>query len=212
MNLLLGGFSCKVDVLKQVTEVQNDLKFVSTDIIFENISETSLKAAAQVFFYLDHLTDCPFNEFNKWFGIWSPFYNDLFHKQSPSTIILTLNRMMKTTSNLSKNAADEIFMKISKLLSLKYENIQSSLPQKLRNSSFTGVSSILESSEGTCCILHYHYIQLIFSIYTIYHNKSPSSYCNKWKWNISISLHTFLWLWRKQRNGSQDQPVWWTSV
>ena len=183
MNLLLGGFSCKVDVLKQVTEVQNDLKFVSTDIIFENISETSLKAAAQVFFYLDHLTECPFNEFNKWFGIW-----------------------------LLASAADEIFMRTSKLLSLKYKNIQSSLPQKLRNSSFTGVSSILESSEGTCCILHYHYIQLIFSIYTIYHNKSPSSYYNKWKWNISISLHTFLWLWRKQRNGSQNRSVWWSSV
>ena len=150
--MLLGGLSCEVNTLKQVTGIENDLRFVSTDITIADISETILESAAQIFFYIDHLNDCPFIEFNKWFGIWSPFYNDLFYKQSPSKIILTLNRMMKTTSNLSKNAADEIFMKTSKLLSLKYENIQNSLPHKLRNSSFKGVSSILESSEGTCCI------------------------------------------------------------
>ena len=155
MNLFLGGFNCEVDILKQVTGIENDIKIVSTDIIFANISETNLKAAAQLLFYLNHLSvilaNCPFIEFNKWFGIWSLFYNDLFKRQPPSKIILTLNRIMKTTSNLSKTAADEIFMRTSTMMSLKYENIQASLPQKLQNSSFTGVSSILQSSKGTCC-------------------------------------------------------------
>ena len=151
MNLLLGGFSCKVDVLKQVTEVQNELKFVSTDIIFENISETSLKAAAQLFIYLHpSFSNCPFIEFNKWFGIWSPFYIDLFKRQSPSKILLTLNRVIKTTSVSlqSKAAAKDYFTRTAASLSLKYEDIQRKLPKKSQKVIIKGESQILEKSEG----------------------------------------------------------------
>ena len=60
------------------------------------------------------------------------FYKNLFESQSPSKIILTLNRMMKSNKKkgllIGKSIDEKLFKKLSTLLSLKYEEIQGILP------------------------------------------------------------------------------------
>ena len=72
--------------------MENELKIESTDIIFANISEATLRAAGNIFIYIHPMTSyvCPFSAFNKWFSVWLPFYTDLFKTQSAEKIILTL--------------------------------------------------------------------------------------------------------------------------
>ena len=84
--------------------MENELKIESTDIIFANISKATLRAAANIFIYIYPITGylCPFYAFNDWFSVWSPFYTDLFKTQPADKIILTLNRIIKTTTELSK--------------------------------------------------------------------------------------------------------------
>ena len=147
--MYVGGFSCSVDALNQVNVVENDLKIKTTDIIFENISKASLKAAAELFIFLyPKAYKCPFEAFNTWFGVWLPFYNDLFKTQSADKIILTLNRIIKTTSHLSRNAAEDIMRRMATIFSLKYKYIQSRLPKHGLNSVPTEEVHILNSSEG----------------------------------------------------------------
>ena len=156
--MYLGRISCTVDAMKQVNVIENDLKIESTDVIFENISKASLKAAAELFIYLNPIYakayECSFNAFNTWFGIWLPFYNDLFKTQSADKIILALNRLTKTTTQPSKIAAEDIFMRTTTILSLKYKYIQSRLPQKIRNSEHLEDFQISDSSEGKSSILY----------------------------------------------------------
>ena len=71
-----------------------------------------------------------------WFNSWTSFYTDLFLTQSADQIILTLNRMMKTETSKDMDAKDtkaraEKLLKMStRLLSLKYEQIQSLQPKE----------------------------------------------------------------------------------
>ena len=132
-----------------MTSVENDLKIDSEDVIFANISERSLKTAAEIFIYLYPMTgNCPFNTFHSWFSIWSPFYTDLFSIQSADKIILNINRVIKTASQPSRDAAEDIFMRTATLLSLKYKYIQSMLPQKSRKLALKENFLILKNSKG----------------------------------------------------------------
>ena len=137
--------------MKQVSGLESDLNIVSTDDRFANISQGSLEASARIFIYLYPMAEkCPFEEFNSWFRNLSLFYNDLFKTQSGDKIILTLNRIIKTASeqNKEKDVAKDILTRTAALLSLKYEDIQSVLPQKSHNISHIRKSQILESSDG----------------------------------------------------------------
>ena len=135
--------------MKQVNVVENDLKIQSTDVIVENKSEASLKAAAELFIFLyPKAYKCPFEAFITWVGVWLPFYNDLFKTQSADKIILTLNRLIKTTFKLNQNAAEKIWMRTASILSLKYKYIQSRLPQIRQNSEHLEDFQISDRSEG----------------------------------------------------------------
>ena len=148
-----GGFSCSVDVVNQVTGVEKKLRFEATNKIIANISKASLKAAENTFIFINPNTypyNCPFLDFNKWYGLWSPFYDHLLKTQSADKIILTLNRIIKTTSDqLSINAAKGILTRAASFFSLNYEDIQSRLSKKSLNLTINGDSRILEKVEGT---------------------------------------------------------------
>ena len=144
-------YNCEVDALKQVNEVENSLKIEPTNDIFENISETSLNAAANIFLYIYPETKhyCLFSKFNSWFRVWSPFYHDLFKTQTSEKIILTLNRIIKTTSHqLSRNAAEDILTRAATILSLKYQFIQSRLPQNKSKSAYIEAFQFVGNSDG----------------------------------------------------------------
>ena len=88
-------------------------------------------------------------EDSNWLQVWSTFYNDLFKTETIDKIILTLNRLIKTTSQESKDAAANIFKRTSSVLSLKHTDIQSRLSQHAQNYHHkNGDPKILESSEG----------------------------------------------------------------
>ena len=88
-------------------------------------------------------------EDSNWLQVWSTFYNDLFKTETTDKIILTLNRIIKTTSQESKDAAANIFKRTSSVLSLKYTDIQSKLPHHAQNYHHNhGDPKILESLEG----------------------------------------------------------------
>ena len=150
--LYLGVISCEVDAIKQVNEVENNLKIEPTNDIFENITEASLNAAAKIFLYIYPEAKhgyCLFSIFNSWFRVWSTFYHDLFKTQSADKIILTLNRIIKTTSHqLSRNAAEDILTRAATILSLKYQFIQSRLPQNKSKSADLEDSQFVGNSDG----------------------------------------------------------------
>ena len=77
-------------ILPQVKAVEQILNMVSSELILENITSEDLKNGAEMFIYLNY---CPGN-----LKSWFVFYKDLFQNQSPSQIMLTLNRMMKVAT------------------------------------------------------------------------------------------------------------------
>ena len=99
--------------------MEQHLQIISSDIIFENMTEESLKKAAEMFI---HLTSCS-ETVRSWFF----FYKDLFTEQSPAQIILTLNRVLKgqtTPENVDmKTIARKLFLKLDKILSLRHNEI-----------------------------------------------------------------------------------------
>ena len=62
----------------------------------KNVSNEILSVAAKTFIYLNF---CPFpNDFDT-FREWIEFYHNLFQKNNPKIILITLNRLLKTTQN-----------------------------------------------------------------------------------------------------------------
>ena len=154
--LIGGGSSCKIDALDLVTAVENFLGIESSDIKYENISGEDLKTAGNIYVYLYFnlpsaydLDSCPFIEYNKWFSSWSTIYKDIFKTNFINEIFLTLNRMIKTNSNKSRDGkVEDVLKRISTTLDLKYVDIQNILPQKSGNSSMINDLQLFESSEG----------------------------------------------------------------
>ena len=139
----LSGCNGLYDVVSDpgvlVKVVEHKLKMNSSDYRFANITSHTLETSFKMFTYL---YVCPFFQIksaapkglDKWFQLWSTFYREVFQNQSPDQIILTLNRMMKKRDN--RIIAQKIFQKTARLLSLKYEQIQSIFPGKTKNVSF----------------------------------------------------------------------------
>ena len=112
------------DKLFQVAAVEEQLQIQSSENRFAKISLEDMNAAAEMFIYLN---TCP-----RSFKPWIEFYKYLFQTQSPNKIILSLNRIMKEALNQKdvflKKLAHNLFKRMTPLLSLKYEEIQSILP------------------------------------------------------------------------------------
>ena len=96
------------------------------------MTSRDLKTAGEMFLYLyscSGFTNSNFQatENGKWFINWFTFYNDLI-QSPPDLILLTLNRMMKSTDN---NAFEEKFFKrIARFLHMKFKRIRDLLPGK----------------------------------------------------------------------------------
>ena len=121
------------DKLFQVAAVEEQLQIESSEERFAKISLEDMNAAAEMFIYLN---TCP-----RSFKPWIEFYKYLFQTQSPKKIILSLNRIMKEALNQKdvflKKLAHNLFKRMTSLLSLKYEEIQSLFPGTTKNISFT---------------------------------------------------------------------------
>ena len=117
-------------LLSQVKALEQKLQTESSEEINDALTNEDLKTAAEMFLYLITCPNTP------WFRSWSSFYTDLFLTRSADKIILTLNRMMKTETSKDMDAKDakvraEKLLKMStRLLSLKYEQIQSLQPKE----------------------------------------------------------------------------------
>jgi len=113
-------------MLSQVKAVEQKLHVQSSEQINETLTNEELKAAAEMFLYLN---TCP----DVWFKDWFSFYSDFFLNQPADQIILALNRMTKIASpqnNNGKLRAEKLLLRTARLLSLKYEEIQSFLQKK----------------------------------------------------------------------------------
>ena len=103
------------------------------DLRFENMTEEDLKATAEIFIYMN---TCPLKD---WFAPWLAFYNNLFRTKSPYHIILTLNRLMKSSDINFRTINEKLFKRAATLLSLKFHEIKRVLPgmpKTQRNTSF----------------------------------------------------------------------------
>ena len=93
--------------------------------IRKNYSYDSLQKSAEMFLYA---YSCP-DSLKPWFY----FYSNLFQKQSPNEILLTLNRMLKPNKNKkNKNLiaiARKLFERATTLFSLKHMEIRKLMPK-----------------------------------------------------------------------------------
>ena len=133
-------------ILSQVEAVELELKIESSEQINETLTMEELQTAGEMFLYLN---TCPIQYNDTWTLNWSIFYTYLFLTQAADQIILTLNRMMKTKIPQDKDAtvrAEKLMKRISSLMSLSFEKIQTLLPGKTsRNESFTIEDPMIQS-------------------------------------------------------------------
>ena len=114
------------NILNQMVEVGIRLKMVMSVDRLENMEPDELKKAAEMFLYINACPD-PFFEQNT-FMAFLKFYPDLFANKSPDLILLTLNRIKKTSN--SQYAKDlniineKIFKKAADLFRQKYEELE----------------------------------------------------------------------------------------
>ena len=116
--------------MTQVEKVKQQLQLInSSEVVFINMTTKHLKAAAELFIYLNA---CPANSEKAWFRTWFSFFTDLFQSQSADQIIQTLNRIIKMMSLTNKDVKimEKLLERATKLLSLKYPKIQSMLQEK----------------------------------------------------------------------------------
>ena len=131
-------------ILELVGEFEEQMNVTSTELIFTNITTGYLETAAEMFIYL---IICP-RETENWYDGWLKFHRNLLETESLDIIILSLNRLIKTTSNtagdiLNNEIGGKLFDKITTLFSLHYKDIQSMLFGNNGNTSFLGEDSAL---------------------------------------------------------------------
>ena len=95
-------------------------KYKCSEKSFESMSDEKLKSASEMFIYL--VSCCELSR------PWFLFYEDLFKYQPPKQIILTINRLLKSSKLLNEknveNIATQLWIKIVKTISLKFQQIQ----------------------------------------------------------------------------------------
>ena len=115
--------------VSQVKAVEQLLGIESSEQPIYNISNKILKSSADPFMYL---AVCP-GEYNAW----AKFYKDLFGRESPHQILLSLNRIMKKT-NIKKgtlrNVARNSFREVTKAL-------KQNIPREKTNLNFQDTNS-----------------------------------------------------------------------
>ena len=107
-------------IVPNVQAVEKELQIESSEKIFKNMTNSKLQEAAELFLYLNSCSEV--------ITKWLIFYNDLFTKESPDQIVLTLNRVLKGDQKIQnrsfKNIAYTLLRKAATTFSLKYQEIQ----------------------------------------------------------------------------------------
>ena len=132
--------SCRSDSLyngkdENIKTLEKELGIVSSQTVFQNLTKRELKAAAEMYIYLN---TCPYSKAysgakKSWFRTWYNFYKDLFSTQPVDIIILTLSQIMNSKQSQYKDTQEwneRLFNGSSKILSLKYQSIQNMFPGK----------------------------------------------------------------------------------
>ena len=138
-----GGCNANADgmyndkVTANVQEVENKLNVKSSELKLGDITNENLENAGKMFVYLNMCLR------DQWHTSWYNFYNNLFKNQQVNNMVLTLNRIMKSRKTpLNKSVlylAEKLLKRITKLFSLKYNEIKSlSGYQGYENSSSEG--------------------------------------------------------------------------
>ena len=116
-NKGIGLYDVSQIILPNIISLEQQLNIKSYEIIFANISRDTLEAAAEMFLFL--------NSCSEYLETWLSFYTDLFMTKAPDEIVLALNRIMNhDNKNRDGNIALELFKKVTKIMKLKYEEIQ----------------------------------------------------------------------------------------
>ena len=105
------NFGLYTDKMSQVLKLEQELKIKSSNQRFRNMSAEDLKTASYIFIYINL---CPGKT-----KPWIIFFQDLFQNQPLDQIILTLNRVVRITSN---NFHSEFCKKLSLMLLEKIKN------------------------------------------------------------------------------------------
>ena len=87
-----------------VAAVEQMLNITSSDLVFNNITPSTLKAAAEMFMYLN---SCSFDLIPL-----VKFFKDLLMNKSPDIILLTLNRLLKVRDTSENKHFKTILRKI----------------------------------------------------------------------------------------------------
>ena len=97
----------KVPYLLQVSEeLEKALQINSTERIFTNVTDKTLKIAAKVFIYLSF---CPGSQLLSW----KQFFINLFKNFQPKMMLLNLNRIMKNSDGSIHQITESIMGKLT---------------------------------------------------------------------------------------------------
>ena len=191
------GKTCSSDALykdidSNIDEVERILEVTASDERFGNVTDSSLKTAADMFLYL--------NSCNENLRPWFIFYTDLIRNKSPNEIILTLNRILKNRNNFAEkdliDIARKLFDKLSSTFTMQFQDIQS-------YTSCTGNDSLNGLTKGD---LNNFKIKLKHDIRRFNLGKSSCSF-GLWRRAeiITFCFHTILRIWRKHvSHGNKD--------
>ena len=122
------------DMMKsQIEDLSKVLNLNSSGDVDTDVTDSTLKTAADMFLYLN---SCP-DDLRSWFL----FYEDLLSKKSLEVILLQLNRILKggysQNNKKLKTIAKKVFERVTILFSSKYKEIQN-ISQGLGDSTWNG--------------------------------------------------------------------------
>ena len=122
------------DMMKsQIEDLSKVLNLDSSGDVDTDVTDSTLKTAAEMFLYLN---SCP-DDLRSWFL----FYEDLLSKKSLEVILLQLNRILKggysQNNKKLKTIAKKVFERVTTLFSSKYKEIQN-ISQGLGDSTWNG--------------------------------------------------------------------------
>ena len=108
-------------ILSRVKAVEQILKIESSENLNDNLTNAELQTAAEMLLYLNMCPDT--------IKPWLLFYKDLFQTQSPDLIILTLNRLVKTSSKTEHfgKIAETLYQRMKRLSEKTAENAVSKI-------------------------------------------------------------------------------------
>ena len=102
------GFEQKDFLIKVTEELEKMLQIKSSETVYTNVTDETLKNAAKVFLYLSF---CPGKDLLSW----KEFFLNMF-KNQPKMILLNLNRILMNSNGFIQNSTVSIMDKLNAIL------------------------------------------------------------------------------------------------